>query len=67
MFSAITNNINVLKLLLANNADINVADNKGETALMLASSFGHRNVVELFLKYRADVNITNKYGQMLRR
>ena len=55
-------NIEVVKLLLKENADVNIQDKNGVTALMLASLNGHTHVVELLLKENADVNIKNKQG-----
>ena len=55
-------NIDIVKLLLKEHVDINIQDENGETALMLASKNGHIQVVELLLKEHADVNIQNQDG-----
>ena len=46
----------VVELLLGRGADVNKADDKGETALFWASYNGHVKVVELLLGRGADVN-----------
>ena len=45
-----------MELLLARGADVNVKDNKNQTALMVASQNGHREIVELLLAKGADIN-----------
>ena len=55
-------NIDIVELLLKEHVDINIQDENGETALMLASKNGHIQVVELLLKEHADVNIKNQDG-----
>jgi ankyrin repeat protein len=52
----------VVRLLLANGADINVKDKNGETALMLASYYGRKEIVKLLLAKRADVNAKSNNG-----
>ena len=42
--------------LLAKGADVNAKDNSGQTALMFASSNGHKEVVQLLLAKGADAN-----------
>ena len=55
-------NTEVVKLLIKENADVNVQDEDGWTALLLASLNGHTQVVELLIKENADVNIQKKNG-----
>ena len=55
-------NIEVVKLLLTKNVDVNIQNEEGQTTLMEASQNGHTQIVELLLKKNADVNIQNKKG-----
>jgi ankyrin repeat domain-containing protein 50 len=52
----------LVKLLLASKADVNVKDNNGATPLYAAAGFGHKSTVQLLLANRADVNARDKYG-----
>ena len=49
-------------LLLKEKADLNIQDNNGWTALMVASYNGYHQVVELLLKEKADPNIQHNNG-----
>ena len=51
--------LQVVKILLDNNADINKSNFKGWTALMAASKNGHLDIVNLLLEYNADINSKN--------
>ena len=55
-------NIEVVKLLLKENTDVNIRNEDGWTALMLASHNGHMQVIEVLLKENADVNIQSEKG-----
>ena len=55
-------NIEDVKLLLKEYADINIQKEDEWTALMLASQNGHTQVVELLLKENADVNAQKEDG-----
>lgn len=48
---------NVVRLLLASGANVDLADVDGKTALFSASQKGHVSVAELFLEHGADVNL----------
>ena len=62
MFRAIEDNdINAVKLLLEYKADINIRNKYNDTALILASRYGHTEIVKLLLK-AVDVNIQNYYN-----
>jgi len=50
-------------LLLAKKADVNVRNNNGQTALMLAATDGYREVVKLLLAKKALVNARDKNGR----
>ena len=56
-------NIEVVKLQLKEHVNVNIQDEDGVTALMLASLNGHTQVVELLLKENADVNIQKENGR----
>jgi ankyrin repeat protein len=52
-----TGDIDRVKILLQNGADINVQNISGRAALHCACLYGHIKIVELLLSYGADVNI----------
>jgi ankyrin repeat protein len=54
---------NVVKLLLDRNADINAADDRGRTALMIAAELDHAAIVDTLVKHGADQSITDKQGK----
>ena len=54
---------NVVKLLLDRNADINAADDRGRTALMIAAELDHAAIVDILVKHGADRSITDKQGK----
>ena len=55
----------IAKLLLANNADVNVMDAVGQTqtALHIAAWQGHPEIAKLLLANNADVNVMDAVGQ----
>jgi len=53
----------VVKLLLDNNASINMKDNEGRTALFLASSKGKTDIVKMLLDKNANPNIESNKGR----
>ena len=55
-------NIDAVEVLLKKDVDINIQDENGVTALMLASQNGHHQIVELLLKEHADINQQNENG-----
>ena len=48
--------------LLGQGADVDSRDRHGQTALMLAAQAGHRQVVDVLIAHRANLNTTAKYG-----
>lgn len=63
LITAINNvNVEIVKSLLENNADVNWKDGFNTTALMYAASKGHREIIDLLLKYGADINANDGKG-----
>ncbi len=44
-------------------ADINAQDDNGQSALIWAAYYGHKNIVKLLLKHSAHVNVQDTYGR----
>ncbi len=55
----------VIKLLLENEADINIKNNSGETPLKNAVKLGYREIAELLISSSADINVFDKNGKSL--
>jgi ankyrin repeat protein len=53
----------MVKLLLANKADVNSKDRNGYTPLHNAAIDGQKEVVELLLANKADVNAKDNQGR----
>jgi uncharacterized protein len=53
MIASVLGRLDVVRLLLENGADVNAKDNKGQTALTLASKRGHTQTVELLKAHGA--------------
>lgn len=51
-----------VKLSLDKGANVDAVNDAGETALMVAVSFGHKDIVELLLEYGADVDRRSNKG-----
>jgi hypothetical protein len=49
-------------LLLSNDADINLTNNKGATALIYAVCFNRPEVVKLLIEHNADVSLKDQDG-----
>lgn len=62
LFSAVTNDIEIVNLLLDKGADVNARDRRGQTALFLASKNGKPDIVRLLLDKGADVNVETPSG-----
>jgi len=54
--------IDILKYLITNNANINIQDNKGYTALMIATKYNKIDIVNYLLTHNADLNLQNNDG-----
>jgi ankyrin repeat protein len=55
-----------IDILLTADAALDLADNRGRTALMTAAERGHRNIVEALLKAGADPELTDRDGKIAR-
>lgn len=51
------------EILIKNNADLDVVNANGDTALMLAVKYENADLVAILLQYGADVTIKNKLGK----
>ena len=56
-------NLKIAELLLKNDLDINIGDDKKQTALIMAVNGSSPKMVELLLKYKADVTIEDSKGR----
>jgi len=62
IFAAQEKNIEAIKLLLQNGANINEQDDNGFTALIIASKDGSVDIVQLLLQHQVDISIKNNHG-----
>lgn len=60
--AAIFGDEDVVEKILEKNINVNIQDDVGNTALILACMEGHIKVVEILVKANADKSIINKYG-----
>lgn len=58
LFSIDLGHFDIVKIVIANEADINAKDNDDLTALILAAEKGHPNIVKLLIEAGADVDVT---------
>lgn len=63
MFAAKNNQLDLVRYLANNGADVNAADQEGTTALMYASAEGYVDIVQHLVKEGADVNLENQDGK----
>jgi ankyrin repeat protein len=63
MLAALNGHINVVKILISKQANINLQNKQGNTALMLAAQSGHANIIELLLVHGATINAINNAGE----
>ena len=55
-------NLQIARLLLEAEADVDQADADGNSSLILASTVGHLKIVQLLLQARANVGLANRSG-----
>lgn len=53
----------IIELLLRHNAEVNILDYRGSTALIVAAALGLTDVVQLLLEYKADHTIATNDGE----
>ena len=58
-----TGDIQRVHELIAHKADLNLRNNKGLTALMLACIGQHTDIVDLLLKSDADIHLCDRKGK----
>ncbi|MBP7282073.1 MAG: ankyrin repeat domain-containing protein [Leptospiraceae bacterium] len=58
----LVSHINIVKLLLKNNADVNLKDHNGDSPLILASYFCDMDMIQLLLDHSATVDLENNEG-----
>ena len=56
-------NIALVQKLLDEGVDVNIQDNEGYTALILASTYRHIDIVKLLLNSGANTNFQNNVGE----
>jgi len=52
----------IVKVLLDNNADVNMKNEHGNTALIIASETEDSSIVKILLKSKADIHVKNTHG-----
>jgi ankyrin repeat protein len=52
-----------LNFLIASQADVNLRDNKGDTAMLIAAGNGRSDILEILKKAGANVNLANNSGE----
>lgn len=63
MAAVVKGNYNIVKMLLEKNADTNIADANGTTALHYAVMFKNYDLIKLLLEANADLNKKDNRGQ----
>lgn len=61
--AAVKGNASMVKVLLENKANPNLADGQGMTPLLYASQFENKEIILLLLKYKADKKLANNEGK----
>ena len=52
----------IVELLIYAKADVDICNDIGDTALLIAAKAGHRECLQLLLEAEADVDVVNKSG-----
>ena len=52
----------IVELLINAKADVDICNDIGDTALLIAAKAGHRECLQLLLEAEADVDVVNKSG-----
>ena len=60
--NVIIGNINKVKELLLNGADVNFKDEDGNTSLIIASRYGFSEIIKVLILNNADINLRNNNG-----
>lgn len=60
---ALAGNNNLVKTAIANRADVNSQDSKGNTPLMLAVGAGHLETARLIIAAKPNLQLKNKEGK----
>lgn len=61
--ATVKGNIALVKVLLENKANPNIADAMGMTPLLYATQFENKEIMALLIKYKADKKQSNKEGK----
>jgi ankyrin repeat protein len=62
MLASLKGNLEMVKFLVSEGADVNMVNNNGGTALMAASEKGNLEIVKFLVSKGADVNAVNNNG-----
>jgi predicted LPLAT superfamily acyltransferase len=64
-FAASDGPLEVARMLLERNAEVDSQNSHGRTPLLLASELGSPDLVQLFLDHNADMHVCDAYGDTL--
>jgi uncharacterized protein len=63
LIASLKGHIEIVRLLLENNADVDIKTDLGATALMIAAANGHTEIVRLLLEKGANASLRNSNGK----